>query len=120
AAQPLELLTRAEVAALLRISVRQVDRLRLPRTILAGSRSPRFRRADIERAIAGAVVAPADLEESEGHRPVSLGKPVVLTPLFVRTARGARKPARSAQAEERARWCLMMREALGLHPTRQP
>ena len=51
-------MTRAEAAAHLRISPRQLDRLKLPRSYLAGSKSPRFLQTDIDKAMGAAAVTP--------------------------------------------------------------
>ncbi len=52
-------MTRAEAASHLRISPRQLDRLKLPRSYLTGSKSPRFRQSDLDSAMTAASVTPA-------------------------------------------------------------
>jgi hypothetical protein len=57
-------LTRAEAATYLRISLRQLDRLRLPRSKMAGARSPRFHSDDLNAAMKADQVRPGDLSQA--------------------------------------------------------
>ena len=69
-------LTREETASYLRVSLRQLDRLPLPRSTAVGTRSPRFARTDLEAFLRASVVTPvATVPTSSMPRPQS--RPVI-------------------------------------------
>jgi len=61
-----EIMTKKQAATLLGISVRQIDRLPIPRSYAAGERSPRYLREDIIAFIKGARVDPVTVRTNVG------------------------------------------------------
>ncbi len=61
-----DVLTRQQAAKLLGISLRQLDRLPIPKSYAAGRRSPRYLREDIIAFVKGAVVAPLTIRSNSG------------------------------------------------------
>lgn len=92
-------LTREEAASYLRISVRQLDRLPIPRSLAAGSRSPRYERGELDRFMQTTVQAPA-----EPAAAVPPGRVVAMR-------RPARLVSAAVAAADRGAWLRAMRQA---------
>lgn len=69
---PSDILTKKQAAEMIGISVRQLDRLPIPKSYAAGPRSPRYLRHDIIHFIQSAMVEPVP-----GHSKFSNVRPIL-------------------------------------------